>query len=477
MRFKAQAELLHRYWQVLKAAWSVRKEMTPFERTEHERAFLPAALELQESPPHPAARIASWSLIAFLLIAVMWACFGKIDVVAVAPGKLVVSDRSKVVQPLESGIVKAIHVQDGQYVQAGQPLIELDSTITGADKDKNFVAWLDAKLEALRAQALLDALDSRRSPQITGDVELPAGNEAYRPKLFDAQRLVSSQWEEFQAKLAAIDADTARKRAERAGAQEQVYKLEQTLPIIAQRAANYKDLMDQGLVETMVYMEKVQTRIETERDLATQRRKVEELSEGLTTNQRQKESTVAEFRRSQHDNLVKAREKARELAQEVVKAGQLQNQTKLVAPVSGAVQQLAIHTVGGVVTPAQPLLVVVPQEDTVEAEAMLENKDIGFVKAGQDAAVKIETFNYTKYGLINGKVQTVSLDAIQDEERGLVYAARIKLDRHTMQVEGKTVNLTPGMAVTVEIKTAQRRVIEYFLSPLIQHVSESLKER
>lgn len=161
----------------------------------------------------------------------------------------------------------------------------------------------------------------------------------------------------------------------------------------------------------------------------------------------------------------------------MVKAEQLNKQTRLIAPVSGLVQQLAIHTVGGVVTAAQPLMVIVPREDTVEAEAMLENKDIGFVKAGQDAAVKIETFNYTKYGLIDGKVRTVSLDAIQDEKRGLIYAARILLKQHSMQVEGKTVKLTPGMAVTVEIRTAQRRIIEYFLSPLIQHVSESMRER
>jgi hemolysin D len=477
MRLQALQDLCRRYWQIFNAAWSVRKDLAVSDRNQHERAFLPAALEIQESPPHPAAHIALWSLIVFLIIALVWSIFGKIDVVAVAPGKLVVSDRSKVVQPLEPGMVKAIHVQDGQFVKAGQLLVELDTTITGADSDKNSAAWLDAKIETLRAQALLQALESRRPPELRADSELPENNPAYRVKLSDAQRLALSQWQELQAKLATVDADSERKRAERAGTLEQVHKLEQTLPIITKRATDYKDLWEKKFVAKHSYLEKEQARIETERDLATQGRKLEELSEGLTINQRQKESSIAEFRRTEHDLLAKARERSRELAQEVVKAKRHNFQTRLTAPVSGTVQQLAIHTVGGVVTAAQALLVIVPQEDIVEAEAMLENKDIGFINAGQDAAVKVETFNYTKYGLIDGKVQSVSLDAIQDEKRGLIYATRIRIKKNTMLVEGRTVRLTPGMAVTVEIKTAQRRIIEYFLSPLIQHVSESIRER
>jgi hemolysin D len=477
MRWQALTGLIQRYWQVTRAAWGVRNELNPPDRAGHERAFLPAALELQESPPHPAARSTLYVLMAFLLIALAWAYWGTIDVVAVAPGKLVVSNRSKVVQALQPAVVKAIHVQDGQLVRAGQLLIELDSTITAADKTKVQAAWLDARLEAARAQALLRALDTRKPPQLALDGELSAGGEGMATKLADAQRQLSSQWQELQSRIATIDADTARKRAERAGTQEQIVKLEKTLPIIAQRTADYKYLLDSSIVAKHDYLEKEQLRIETELNLATQRRKLEELSESLGINQRQKESTIAEFRRSQNDILVKARETSRELAQEGVKANRLHSQTQLAAPVTGIVQQLAIHTVGGVVTEAQPLLVVVPQEDTVEAEVMLENKDIGFVRAGQDVAVKVETFNFTKYGLIKGTVESVSQDAIQDEKRGLIYSARIRLGQHTMQVEDKTVKLSPGMAVRAEIKTSQRRVIEYFLSPLIQHVSESLRER
>jgi len=143
----------------------------------------------------------------------------------------------------------------------------------------------------------------------------------------------------------------------------------------------------------------------------------------------------------------------------------------------GTVQKLAVHTVGGVVTPAQLLMVIVPRDNVLEVEAMLPNKDIGFVNPGQDAEVKVETFPFTKYGTLHGKITQVSSDAIQDEKLGLIYSIRVRLAKDALPVENKTVRLTPGMAVMVEIKTGTRRVIEYFLSPLIQVGSESLRER
>ncbi len=149
----------------------------------------------------------------------------------------------------------------------------------------------------------------------------------------------------------------------------------------------------------------------------------------------------------------------------------------LASPVDGTVQQLSVHTEGGVVTEAQPLMVIVPSDNPLEVEAFFENKDIGFVKAGQEAEVKIETFQYTKYGTIDAEVSSVSHDAINDEKRGLIYSSRVRMARTRLMVDGTEVGLSPGMAVTVEVKTGQRRVIEYFLAPLLQHTSESLRER
>jgi hemolysin D len=165
------------------------------------------------------------------------------------------------------------------------------------------------------------------------------------------------------------------------------------------------------------------------------------------------------------------------LEQEHLKADTRGKLMKLTSPVDGTIQQLGVHTVGGVVTPAQPMMVIVPRDNALEVEAFVENKDVGFVKAGQDAEVKIETFQYTKYGTIHAKVISVSHDAINDEKRGLIYLARVKMDRSTINVDGSEVNLSPGMAVSAEVKTGKRRVIEYFLSPLLQYGHESLRER
>jgi hemolysin D len=164
-------------------------------------------------------------------------------------------------------------------------------------------------------------------------------------------------------------------------------------------------------------------------------------------------------------------------AQDARRAGEHSKLLKLTAPVDGTVQQLSVHTVGGVVPAAQPLMQIVPTETRIEVEAFLENKDVGFVHVGQSAAVKIDAFEYTKYGTIAGLVNHVSQDAIQDEKKGLIYSTRVSLDKNSIFVDGKTLPLSAGMSVNVEIKTGTRRVIEYVLSPLMQHQREALHER
>ncbi|WP_288791488.1 HlyD family type I secretion periplasmic adaptor subunit [uncultured Chitinibacter sp.] len=476
MKLMALRELLAQYRAVFKEAWSHRKATDSPPRQPAELAFLPAALELQESPPHPAARVTLYALMGFLLLALLWACLGKIDIVAVAPGKLIVSDQSKTIQPLEPGVVKSIHVRDGQVVKAGDLLIELDRTIAGAESSKNQGSWQEAKFNRLKAMALLDAVAQRKAPTLGADPELDQlANTASLRERKVAQ--MQSSWQELLAKLATIDADTTRKQAELASTQDQVQKLEKTLPIVRQREADFTDLASKNFISKHGVLDKQQARIEMEQDLASLRNKLRELAASINANQQQRDSIKAEFVRAQNELLAQATEQSDAMKQEVIKSDQVAKYTRLVAPVDGVVQQLAIHTIGGVVTAAQPLLVIVPQGQQLEAQAVLPNKDIGFVNAGQHAAIKIETFNYTKYGLIDGRVQNVSLDAIPDEKLGLVYQAKVKLDRSFMNIDGKQVHLAPGMAVTVEIKTGQRRLIEYFLSPLIQHVTESVRER
>ncbi|HEY9100429.1 MAG TPA: HlyD family type I secretion periplasmic adaptor subunit [Thiobacillus sp.] len=471
MKRQAFADLFKRYAKIFRHAWSQRKETDAPVLQAHEAQFLPAALALRDTPVHPAPRITLWLIIAFAVIAVLWASFGRIDVVATAVGKIIPNDRTKVIQPMETAVVKAIHVRDGQEVTLGQVLIELDATITTADSDRLRNEALTARLEALRAEALLAALASGRAPRLK---PLDGADTA---RLVAEQSQASGQYQEYQARQLQLQAEIARRRAELQATQDQVVKLEQTVPIARQRAQDYQKLVKENFISQHGYLDREQVRIEQEQDLASSRSKVSEIRAALMEAQQQQATLTAETRRVLLDQLNLASQKAASLEQELVKADQRGRLMRMTAPVAGTVQQLAVSTVGGVVTPAQPLMVIVPKDNVLEVEAMLPNKDIGFVNPGQAVEVKVETFPFTKYGTIHGTITQVSSDAIQDEKLGLIYSTRVKLARDTLQVENKTVRLSPGMAVTVEVKTGKRRVIEYFLSPLMQVTSESLRER
>lgn len=494
-RAAALADLFKRYREHFGFAWQHRAEMEPPHRLPHEVQFLPAALSLQETPIHPAPRVTMWLIMVFATIALLWSIFGKVDIVATASGKIIPNDRTKVIQPLETSIVKSIRVYDGQEVHAGDVLVELDATTAQADTDRTRSDWQQAQLDVVRARAMLDALNNDRPDATMSDPLNGADAERYAT----AARFLAGQYREYRTKSQQLNAELAQHEAERSATLESLHKLEATLPIAAQRAADLKDLLDKNYVARHEYLEKEQARIEMERDLAATRAKLSELDAVILTTRRQKEAMTAETQRAQMDLLHEAEQKSSQFYQEMIKANSRRDAMTLTAPVDGTVQQLAVHTVGGVVTPAQQLMVIVPKQNTLEVEAFVQNKDIGFVGAGQDAQIKVETFPYTKYGTIHGTVLHVSNDAIQEDARqssapregtsakagesqdkivpGLSYAARVRLEKSTMDVDGKTINLTPGMAVTVEVKTGKRRLIEYFLSPLMQYKQESLRER
>lgn len=470
VRFQAYGDLLGRFSAVFRHAWARRGEMDAIQRLPHEAQFLPAALSLQETPVSPAPRLAIWLLVGFAVIALLWAVFGKIDVVATAHGKIVPNDRIKTIQPLEVAVIKAIHVVDGQSVHAGEVLVELDATEATANTLRLESDLDSARLQVARAKAMLTAL-SRGKPHMEGWKGLDP------VKLKEAQSLLLSQYQEYAARMSQIDAQIARKQAEYRSTQALVNKLEQTVPIARQREQDFKDLMARNFVSKHGYMERQQDRIEQEGELEAQRSRLKEIEAALREARTQQAEFTAETRRTNLDSVNEGMQKAVSLEQEHIKAESKGKQTQLVAPVDGTVQQLAIHTIGGVVTPAQPLMVIVPKDNALEVEANIENKDIGFVRLGQDAEIKIETFQYTKYGTIPAKVVSVSHDAINDEKKGLIYSARVRMDRSTMNVDGTEVNLSPGMAVSAEVKTGKRRVIEYFLAPLLQYGHESLRER
>ena len=469
------------------------RRVTPFRRAHARRveelAFLPAALEIMETPPSPIGRAIGSTIILLFCAALVWAWAGTIDIVASATGKIVPSGRTKVIQPFETSVVRSIRVQDGQAVKAGDVLIELDPTVNAAERDHLRDDLLAEQLNIARLNAALVGGDDP-----TASFKPPAYAS---PTLVSAQRhLLLNQVTEHRAKISALTGQQAQKEADRGTIAATIHKLENTIPVIQQRVDIRKILMDKELGSKLAYFENLQQLIEQQEDLGVQKSNFRAAEAAAAAIRETRGQAEAEYRRKLAEELAKAEQKANGLTQDLIKAEQKTKLQWLTTPVDGVVQQLAIHTVGGVVTPAQALLVVVPSDSRLEIEAMVSNRDIGFVHAGQEAEIKIDTFNFTRYGLLHGQVLSVSQDAVvrdrkqdrtDDREFGnessepkgqeLNYTARISLDSTRMQIDGRVVNLSPGMAATVEIKTGSRTILSYLLSPLLRYRQETFHER
>ena len=456
-----------------------------------ELAFLPAALEIVETPPSPLGRSIAFSVVAVFAAALAWACIGTVDIVASAPGKIIPSSRTKTIQPFETGVVRAIQVRDGQSVKSGDVLIELDTTTVNAELVHRQGDLMAAELDIARLQA---AIANKDDPLAAFNP--PANAPA---DLVDMQRgYLVSQSSEQKAKLATIDGQLAQKAAERTTTQASVDKLKATTAPLQQRVEIREQLFQKELGSKLTYLTELQDLVSQRQDILVHQSRNNETNAAVTALMETRSKTIAEYERSLFDEMGKAQQKASGLRQDIIKAEQRRSLQRLTAPVDGMVQQLAIHTIGGIVTPAQTLMLVVPAESRLEIEAMVSNRDIGFVSAGQEAAIKIDTFNFTRYGLLQGTIVGVSQDAItrdrpgdrpgdkapggestSSEPRGqeLLYSARISLDRTQLEIENKSVNLSPDMAVTAEIKTGTRRIISYLLSPLTRYRHDSLRER
>ncbi len=458
---------LSRHLDVWRGAWlEQQKETRGLVLSAKEAEFLPAVLEIQESPPSPIGRAITWLIVGLFVTTIVWATVGTMDIVSVAQGKIIPSGYSKVIQPLESGVIAAIHVRDGQEVKAGDVLIDLDSTVNAADQEKTANEYRAAKMESARLRALLAWKET---------IEVPPGSDPRYVEL--QQQLLHDQLAEQRARLGAVQQQVEQRKAAVEGTKSELAKLQATVPMLTQKADAYRKLLKDQYVAELQYLDAEQARVEAVQNLESQKKRLNQDQAALAEAERNYDRMKSDIQQGRMAELTANETKASSLAQEAVKAGQRTGQQRLTAPIDGVVQQLAVHTIGGVVTPAQQLMLVVPREHQLEVEAMVENKDIGFVKEGQPVEVKIETFPFTIYGAIPGKVLTVSDDAIEQEKVGLVYAARVSMERSTIDLGDKTVTLSPGMAVTVDIQTGQRRLIEFILSPLLKSLKESARER
>jgi membrane fusion protein, hemolysin D len=461
----------------------------PPKLTAEERAFLPAAMEVVETPSSPTLRFTTWALCGLITIAVTWASLAHIDMVAVADGKVVPLGQVKVVQPLETAMIRAIHVDEADHVTAGQLLIDLDPTEARADLDALLYSRRQAELDAEVARVLLS-----RDPE-----EAFHGPDGADPVLVEqnhsqAQREIEKQL----AIIAGYEADIAQKDAALTSNDAQIERARLTIPLLAEKNETAKGLYDKQYGTRPPVLDSEQQLVEKRAELKTAETNVHQIEAERRSIQAKLAEAKAGYLADATDRRTKALTKIAQLDQDTTKARQKESYRRLVAPVDGTVQGLKIHTPGAVVTTADTLMTIVPDGTGIEVDCLVQNKDIGFVAEAQDVEVKLEAFPFTRYGLVPGLVRKLGRDAAsnpnaapgtaaalavaqQSAQPGtpaeLAYPAKVTLLQDWILVAGRHEPIRPGMRVSAEIKTGDRRVIEYLLSPVVQAVKEAGRER
>jgi hemolysin D len=431
--------------------------------------FSPTMLEVQTSPPAPMARSIAWAVSAALFLFVLWSLWADFDITVSSVGSAIPSAKTKVVQALEVGRVVAIHVKDGDEVVQGQRLIELDATLAAADREKSGQDAEDASLDVLRLGA-----------QLKGLAQLPRPPDGASPVAVERQKhLLISRVGEQQQKMAVLTQEIARKSADLATTQASIKKIEEALPMVQQRLAMRDKLWKEGF---MAEVSVIESRLEVStqvNELAVLKERLKESQSALRASELAKSQAQAEYVSRVSAEMTDAQRRMQAGHQEYVKASYRESYQVLTAPISGTVQQLAVNTVGGVVNATQGLMTVVPKEGGIEVEAQVLNKDIGFLRVGMPVAVKLDAFEFTKYGSLEGVVQWVGADAVKHEQLGQVFPVRIVLKQTKLpvDVDGNHPEIRIGMSVTADVAIGKRKAYEYFLGPLLKYKNESLRER
>jgi len=432
-----------------------------------EAEFLPAALEIVESPPSYGSRTVLWTFFSLAIIGLLWGIFGSVDEVAIAPGKVIPNGYVRVLQAEDKGIIKKIHVVEGQKVQKGDLLLELDTTVSAADfaKMKKEAAYASLEVECLAAEK-----ENRpfRPQEITDadekDIQAQIGlynsrNLEYQTKIEEARHTVQQYQENLQS--ARVEKD----------------KLTTLYQLAKEKESKLEQLVNQNAISKFTLLDQQGKRYEFEQNLKEQESAILAQQSLLSKSQASLARVVAEKNLEIDTRLVDARQKLFYCNEELKKAEERSRLSKVVAPDDGYVSNLSVHTIGGIVTPAQVLLEVVPNMVNLEVEAWVANKDIGFIEEGQNVELKVETFNFQKYGTVPAVVKSVSHNIVEDNEKGHVYRVLLQLDRDYVVVNNREVRLNSGMTVSAEIKTRQKKIYEFFLEPFKKYQSESLRER
>lgn len=434
-----------------------------------ETEFLPAALEVSETPPSPLGRAILWLIIAAAVLALAWASLSHVDTVAVAEGRIVPTGRLRTVEAADSGIVRDIAVREGDHVRAGELLIALDPTVAEADAETAQTEYATAALVRARSAALLASLSG-----VPARIVPPAGSD---PGAVAAeQAAVDARVREYAARRGGLQERRIAAQATVRMTEANIGKIEQSLPLARQQVQAYETLAAQGYGSKLRLAQEQERYVGLSQDLHVERARRDEAVAQVAALSRELTQLAEEFRSQAAREGAEAEGVVATRGDQVRKAEQRQALQTLSAPVSGTVQEVAVTTLGQIAESGKALVTLVPDGEELVTEVLILNKDIGAVRAGDRAVVKLEAFPFTRYGTLEGVVERISPDSIVDERRGLVFPATVRLAARQPDT-ARRLRLSPGMAATAEIVTGRRRVIEYLWSPVAKAAREAGRER
>lgn len=459
--------------------------------------FRPAAVSILETPPSPIHVALIWTICAFVVIALVWTYFGRIDIIAIAQGKIQPTGRVKTIQSVETGRVVAVNVQNGSRVNAGEVLIELDAAEAVADERASTSAYFSFLGERARRRAVLAAVasgDLEKEPKVDWPKDLPETIVARETRVMkgDLQQLASS--------VHSVDAQIVQKEEERKRLTQTIARQELLVATLQERVTMRKGLLARGSTPKAAVIDAVETLQNQETNLAGQRGQLLEAQAAAKVLAEERRKTIDTFVAENEQKLGEAERQIDDFEQKKAKAHVKTDHMTIRSPITGTVFALTVTTRTQVVTLGEELMRIVPDDAELEIECYVENKDIGFVKKDQPAIVKVEAFPFTRFGTLDAIVTRVGTDAIPQPDaqslegnpakaqkdsflggaqriQNLVFPVTLRASRSAMNVDGVDVPLSPGMGVSVEIKTGKRRIIEYFFSPLVEVGSRALRER
>lgn len=435
-----------------------------FGKHQDQHEFKPLLVEIEEEPLNPLGRLVFWGILATIIFFSLWLVLGKTDVVVTARGKVVPVGEIKTVQPLTTGVVRKILVQPGDFVEKGQVLVEIDPSDIDPELESMHKDLSQVKLELLRLDALLSGKPFAPPTEEFAPPLLRMQENIYRSsrdRLENQVRVKHQEMQQLREQLASREKSLRQAVYQHDVAQQRLSRLSRVEDLLS-----YDDFEN---AKTDLQSTKTQVDIETYG--------IEELHAEINRVTQEISLIRKEERQRLLTELAETRQRETYLVGKIERSEFLSNQQVIVSPVKGHVAQLFLHTTGGVVTPAEKLATIVPLDSPLLIRGLVQNKDVGFIEPDMDVSLKIDAFDFQKYGIIDGELLHVSRDSVEDENLGLVYEVYVRPKQLMLMVDGKETTISTGMSVSAEIKVGKRRIIEFFIYPLIKYLDEGISVR